>query len=112
MCEERMKTLIESYNYDSFGNEVFTRLLLFLLATCPHTHTQCLLVEEVLARYPFLFYYAAEKGLYGDDSIYLQGKSIPEMNSIIEMLDAGKKTKDPSNLLRRFLLRKWFSYKL
>lgn len=34
--EEKVKSLIESYNYNSFGHYGFTRLLFYLMASCPN----------------------------------------------------------------------------
>jgi hypothetical protein len=73
MSAERMKSLIQSYNYNSFGHYCFTRMLAFLAATSP-PNIQALIIDEVIARYPFLFCYAAERGLYGPPSLYLQGQ--------------------------------------
>lgn len=79
---------------------------MFLIGCCPIKQFVCLVIEEVIGRYPFLFYYAAEKGLYGDDGIYLKGECVQEMQMIIGMLDTGNKTRDDGNMLRRFLLKK------
>ena len=65
-----MKNLINSYNYNSFGHYAFTRILFFLIAACPHGKTIALMLEEVVARYPFLFYYALEEEYYGSEGLY------------------------------------------
>lgn len=59
------------YNYNSFGNYCFTRVMLYLLASCQEESVCGLMLEEVVQRYPFLFYYACEgEEVYGGEEIY------------------------------------------
>ena len=40
--------------------------MLYLLITCEDRNLQALLIEEMVQRYPFLFYYASENEVYGE----------------------------------------------
>jgi hypothetical protein len=63
------------------------------------------ILEEVLTRYPFLFYYAIEEGYYGPAELYTKGTILPEMTNIYEMLEFNKKV-DQGNMFVRYLLKK------
>ena len=104
ISQERMKALIQSYNYNSFGNHCFTRLLAFLAATSA-PQTQLMIFEEVIVRYPFLFCYAAEGELYGPLSIYLRGSVTSEMERVYGMVSFNNKF-GHNNPFVRYLIKK------
>jgi hypothetical protein len=75
------------------------------LGSCQSRNTVVVIVEEVLMRYPFLFYYAIEEEYYGSYDMYIGGVVIPEMMNIYEILTFNKKI-DSSNMFIRYLLKK------
>ena len=75
ITHEQIKTLLESYNFNSFGHYCFTRFLVFLLGASTYNkvspNIENLILEETVCRYPFLFYYATEKdAYYGPKELY------------------------------------------
>lgn len=58
-----------------------------------------------MSRYPFLFFYAAQDGLYGPISLYLSRPPLEELQEIYNILTAVKKI-DESNMFVRYLLKK------
>ena len=51
--------MIQNYNYNSFGNDIFTKVM-FWVAVSISPDIEALIIEEVMMRYPMLFYYASE----------------------------------------------------
>lgn len=62
-----------------------------------------------MSRYPFLFFYAAQDGLYGPISLYLSRPPLEELHEIYNILTAVKKI-DESNMFVRYLLKKWYKF--
>ena len=105
---ERLKLLIQKYNFSSFGNNCFTKLM-FLLGRIERDYER-LILEEVMSRYPFLFYYSMEEGepyvtreeegIKSVEDLYFEDSFRNEKGELMEMLE-----KDPECNKENFYYR-------
>lgn len=94
ITSEQVKTVLESYNFNSFGHYTFTRLLIFLLASCDSVNLEGLILDETVSRYPFLFFFATEnEEFFGAAELYTEGRGggSEEKKRILEVLRTGNR---------------------
>lgn len=75
------------------------------MGSCSRAGTEAMLIEEILARYPFLFYHAVGSKYYGPIEIYVGGPRLPEMQSILTILEVDGKAGNRQSPLVRYLSR-------
>lgn len=63
-----LKKLVDSYNFNSFGSLVYSKVLLFMSSMAMPVSCQTYITTECLQRYPFIFYEAGKTSLYGQRS--------------------------------------------